>query len=176
MQNRYITQALIYDFISLPIAPYQHLYSNVNSKRLRRIASELSVEFDRIFRTISNIQLIFLLKRAKYRTYYLNMTGVPKLQLFNEKHLAFYSEIIQTEEKSSVESIIALLEDNNVMKDSNTIKIWISFCFHTLVHFNNSRDTPTSPGLYRYIEQGTPLLSTMTDALATPTDPPPLTI
>jgi len=131
----------------------------VHSKRLARIIQPLSFEFNRIFRTIPKIKLRFIVKKAKYATMgfrvqnlLVNNIIVTDKDIADANHLAFFSEIMKTEENSTIQSIIALLEDNNVMKDMKTMKIWISYCLHTLIDFDRAT-SDKSPGLHSHFIQ-----------------------
>lgn len=151
-----VTQSLIYDFLSLPLAPYQSIYTMVNSKRLARIIQPLSLEFNRIFTILPKIKLLFIIKKAKYATMgfrvqnlLVNHIIVTEQEIADANHLAFFSEMTKTEENSTIQSIIALLEDNNVMKDMKTMKIWISYCLHCLIEFDRG-GFDRCPGLHSH--------------------------
>lgn len=151
-----VTQSLIYDFLSLPLAPYQSIHAMVHSKRLARIIQPLSLEFHRIFKTLPKIKLLFIVKKAKYATMgfrvenlLVNHIIITDQDIAEANHLAFFTEIMKTEENSTIQSIIALLEDNNVMKDMKTMKIWISYCLHCLIEFDTG-GLNTCPGLHSH--------------------------
>lgn len=151
-----VTQSLIYDFLSLPLAPYQSIHAMVHSKRLARIIQPLSLEFHRIFKTLTKIKLLFIVKKAKYATMgfrvenlLVNNIIITDQDIAEANHLAFFTEIMKTEENSTIQSIIALLEDNNVMKDMKTMKIWISYCLHCLIEFDIG-GLNTCPGLHSH--------------------------
>jgi hypothetical protein len=143
----FITKTLIHDFMTLPLAPYQSLYKKVHTKRLTPIIPSLTNEFYRIFQKISIREMSNFKQYADVET---TLTAFRNNSFQDGKEsyfLSFFTQIHRSSEKSSLDSIIALLEDNCVILDIKSTKLWISYCIHTLLDFQTSRTENTSPGL-----------------------------
>jgi hypothetical protein len=150
----HITESLIYDYISLPLAPYQAISKKVNHKRLSKVAHIICRQFDRVFKTLGSFLIHFMTlvsqtKIKEFIRYSYRMKGChPQQEEIDEiKYLTYFEEIYSSDEKSSIDSIITILEDNFIMKDNDSIKIWISMCFIDLVKFDMGSESNTSPGL-----------------------------
>ena len=150
----YITKSLIYDYICLPLAPYQSIYKKVNHKRLSKVAPMICCEVDRAFRSLGSFLIHFmtLVSQTKIKdfvrySYRIKGCHPEKDEIDEIKYLSYFDEIYSSDEKSTIDSIIAILEDNFIMKDSDSMKIWISMCFIDLVKFDMGSEASASPGL-----------------------------
>lgn len=150
-----ITEELIYDRICLPVAPYECIYKKVKHSRLCLIAGKLSKEFKRSFEKldINYLQWLMNLARGKESDfighyYSIHRNFPPKCELNKVRHVSFFEFLKETDERATLDAMVVLLEDNFIMKDADTMKIWISKCFHDLT-FSSMSDT--APGLRKHV-------------------------
>jgi hypothetical protein len=149
-----ITEELIYDRICLPVAPYEFIYKKVKHPRLCIIAAKLSKEFKRSFEKLDTNYLRWIMNLAKGKEldfvghyYSIHRNFPPTIQREEVRHISFFELLKETEERATLDAMVVLLEDNFIMKDADTIKIWISNCFHDLT-FSSISDT--APGLRKH--------------------------
>jgi hypothetical protein len=138
----------------LPLAPYQSISKKVNHKRLTKLAPILCNEVDRVFKSLGSFLIHFmtLVSQTKIKdfvrySYRIKGSYPDQGEIDEIKYLSYFDEIYSSDEKSSIDNIIAILEDNFIMKDKDSMKIWISMCFVDLVKFDMGSEATASPGL-----------------------------
>lgn len=154
MNRTHITPHLIYDWICLPLAPYHALYNKVNHTRLSKLALILSNEIYHVFQRLTVPLLHFMLRVAKDKQwqyyelgYYQHRTRPAEEEIYKLIHMSFFDQLMKTCEKPVIDIIQMILEDNFIIKDTESIKIWISSCFHEIIQIDINSNLATLPGL-----------------------------
>jgi len=148
-----LTEAVIYDCICLPIAPYEPLFKQIKHKRILPIAHSLSKEFHRLLHSTPLWNLKFFRSLAKDDILSLKIKKLihsslmlSKEEIDRYEHIYFFDHMEKSKEFRSIHYIVALLEDNCVLATKDSIKIWFSSIVHYLLDFvANTSDV--SPGL-----------------------------